>query len=949
MKKIVYLSGVIIYSTILNAQTNVFECTPQNSTFTQQEFVSNEEIIKKPCVRFESNTPYIYVGNQDKTIIGINNIHITSKFHAKTYLVTSSLHLKSGNKADFEVVSMNYTDLTQVLKLKKFELGITLPNDIQEKVDQFMAGNTNPDLILNPYMDWDLRVYVEYAHPNISEPILIDGFYNQEYEAFSENPPPDYDGTFPEEYAPDYNNGFYITIGKYNELPTPYPFLIRFSPPELGKWEAKVKIVAPNLYYESESFNFTVVESGSLGYVNVGNNFRYLQLNNTGFYPLGANVLWPTTSNVKNNEGYKDTYLENVLTQSNGDVLSEDYRQLKPIPRIYNNHRNLIRNIADGGGNFVRLIMHPFSQDIEWEKLGDYTERLNIAQEMDQTLEYCESRGLYIDWDFQIQYVLSNGSYRHSWDGTPYGKEYCYKLIPGVTTGANFFTNSEAKKFFKQKLRYVLARWGYSTSIAMFELFSEINSPFIFDRPLDLSTTGDLEDRLPLLPEQYEIIEDWHNEMAAFVKSIYNGKTHLVLPSYIFGKTKQDATFSNPNIDLMGTNVYSGLKTYAKEWIGLVQKERLDQKAPNYSDSSFSINCTQSSSGYGCNYVIKPFFVAEFNPLAETCDEMQIEVKRSMWQIPFSGLAGALPWDSYKNGIVFSEFGKINQFMSQINLNSGDWHPGAMERIYGGRWVYKDTWANDMDKYTKGDNAKNKTYKADLMYLRSQDQKNAIGVITNKTYNIYNSNDDISCDALRQKWDNLYQNFTVDDDQYINPPLPFQAVKINGNNNDVELKLHGMKTGKYIVEYYNSNNPTQIVSTSEDNGPIVKIETTIGGNAYDYIMLFKAYKKNTNKSIDEEENLEDEPEDREDYIFEEESLNSKNIEIYPNPTNSSVSIRCSETLKLYVYDNMGKLILSDELVENNKLIDINNFEKGVYSFKCIQNDGTTTIKKIVKL
>lgn len=917
MKKIVYLSSIILFSNLFNAQTNVFECTPQNSSITQQQLVNqNTPLIQQPCVNFESTAPYNFNSNTNKTIRAINAIDIKTDFHAKANGNNSNLHLELANKADFNVVSMNYTDLTQIKKLKKFEIGVSLPNSIQEKVTEFINGQQDSMQYINPYMVWDLKVTVELFHPDFNGPLYIDGFYNQEYEAWMHpgNPfPAKAQGQDLESRANNNYQGYYNSLGGYNLLDNPFPFLIRLAPKHLGEWTAKVKIFSSDEVYESDVFKFTVIPEYSEGYVYKLPNDRYFRLNQNSFYPSGINILWPGTQNkVLSNPGYKDIELEAILkNDADTDVLAEEYRQLKPIPRIFDNHRSLIKNVADGGGNFVRMIMHPFSQDIEWEKLGDYTERLHIAQEMDETIEYCENRGVYIDLDFQIQYVLSVDYYSISWNGSLYDQDYAYKHIPGINSRMDWFTNPTAKKYFKQKLRYVLLRWGYSTSIAMFELFSEIG---------DETATA----------EQAEIYEAWNSEMAAYVKSFYNGRLHLLQTSYAGKKHQNDATFTSPFIDVLTTNVYPGLKTYAKNWIDQIQKEYLV-----WYDSLLNQK--------------KPFFMPEFNPKSETCDANQIEVKRSLWQIPFSGAAGALPWYSYENDIVYPELGKIKQFMSQINLNDG-WHPGATELLNNGNWVFRNSgakkWADDMDTY---DN------EADLMFLRSQDKKFAIGVITNKTLHIGNQSDCVD-DFWASELDPANTPLVAPP----KPPKVLEEVKVNGNNSDVKLILRGMKAGWYHIDYYHPNDLNNRISWSENTGPDVKIEFTLGQNPYDYIILFKA-RKASESWIDEGNEITELENKSEFYLKNERHLgqdtltseNSKlNIELFPNPTTNKIFIELSrfdDNSYFELQNSEGKSLKQLKINDAVTELDLSSFTKGIYFLKFHLQDGEIIIKKIVKL
>jgi hypothetical protein len=950
---LIFISVINIF--FVNSQLNVHECNDFNSTITQQELISNT-IIEKPCVFFDANTPYNFISNFEKIIKAQNSIQITGTFHAKP-LQNGSLDLEIKPKTSFDVFLMNYSDLISIKKLNKLEFGITLPNDILEKVTNFITNANVQDIDkINPYLDWEIRTYIEITTPtqNLwgnftlpSEVIQIDGFFNKEYEEWMQNPLSIYDGTQPLELYWEGNtyNGFYNQLGGYDEIPSEEAFLFRYSPPRIGTYDAKVYIQTPTITYISDGFQFNVIDSDNKGYVSVGNESRYLTLANKSFYPLGANILWPgTQDDVKNNTGYSDPYLENLLTKTyptTGEtyVLAEEWRQVKPIPRIFDNHRQLIKNIADGGGNFARLIMHPASQDIEYEKLGDYTDRLYIAQEMDKTLEYCESRGIYLDWNLQIQYpLLRDVGSPFTWDKNYLGFEYCYKNIAGVNKPMDFFSNEKVKKYYKQRIRYVLARWGYSTNIAMFELFSEINTkqfkdkvfiPFfnIYDYP-DFNET------------EAQIIEAWHEEMANYIKSIYNGKTHLIAPSYIPGKLKADETFRKQNIDLITTNHYTGLKTYAKNWINEINGLYLNQETPTYNDGSYMIDCEELDinfgSGYKCNYFKKPMYLPEYNAIEEICDDNQIEVKRTMWQLAFSGLAGAFSWYSYKNGIVFQEYAKIKQFMANLDdLDGGGWHPGAMELKEDGRWEYKENWGEDMDKYGK---------KADLMYLRSADKNFAIGVITNKTYNI-KSVDGCSGD--------LPSDFMEYDDSD-------EVTDVNINTQG--LKLHGMNSGRYYINYFFPSDLSNPFTTVENNGPptINLANVTIPATETGYIVLFMARKRNTSwftkdtnsttKNLIEEKTIEEKT--NHNAKLEIDKINIPEIKVYPSPTFNTITIENNlniDNLKLIISSMDDKILKSIDLKNEKERINLFDLQKGIYFLRFYNNNELIDQKKVIKI
>ncbi|MCE3295437.1 MAG: hypothetical protein K0R65_1151 [Crocinitomicaceae bacterium] len=541
-----FFLGAVLLCGPLSAQISVYECTGDNSLVNQQELAGNNVEIYKPCLLFEGQN-YNAVGNQVKNLQAINGIEIKSTFHGKP-TGDGSLHFKVGNKAGFDVVCMNYTDLLSTQKFEKLEFGITLPDEVKTKVDNFIQQVPNSERI-NPYMDWEIRISVDFTHPQIPYDLTVDAFYNKEYEAWmvDEIPTEVPEGKYLDNFAGNNYNGFWNELGGYNELPTDYPFLARFSPPKTGKWDCRVHIYLGNESYSSDPFSFTVVESSNPGYVWVGNENRYFKLGNHSFYPIGGNILWPLTQDVKNNPDNADPELQELLKYSYTDpqtneekeiVLAEEYRQLRPIPRVFDNYREMIGNISKGGGNFVRLIMNPVSLDIEYEHIGDYTERLYIAQELDEVLEYCEDRNVYIDWNLLAHYVLmpvNPSGLTKAWNKKDEWQQYdyCYKHLEGVQHPIDFFTNPLAKGYYKQRLRYVLSRWGYSTNIALFELLSEINTSEIFNNNTHTPTSA----------AHYEVIEDWQEEMTTYIKQRYNGATHMLAPSYAGLKMKNDDTF----------------------------------------------------------------------------------------------------------------------------------------------------------------------------------------------------------------------------------------------------------------------------------------------------------------------------------------------------------------------------------------------------------------------
>jgi hypothetical protein len=162
--------------------------------------------------------------------------------------------------------------------------------------------------------------------------------------------------------------------------------------------------------------------------------------------------------------------------------------------------------LAGTGANFVRLWMPSWAFGIEWNDtgLGDYTLRLHRAWQLDHVLAEAEERGIQVELA-----LLNHGAYstafNSEWDANPYNA-----LNGGpITSPEQFFTNAAAKALFKQRLRYIVARWGAATNLMAWEFWNEVDLTDRFDGP---------------------VVAAWHREMSAFVR-LLDPYDHLISSS----------------------------------------------------------------------------------------------------------------------------------------------------------------------------------------------------------------------------------------------------------------------------------------------------------------------------------------------------------------------------------------------------------------------------------
>ncbi|MCB0112541.1 MAG: DUF5060 domain-containing protein [Caldilineaceae bacterium] len=245
----------------------------------------------------------------------------------------------------------------------------------------------------------------------------------------------------------------------------------RFTPTESGEWRAQVIRDGDPV---GEALAFTVDESDHLGFVRIDSrNPRYFAFDSGApYFPIGLNIGW-----------------------SNGDVLAD--------------YERWFDRLSENGGNVARVWMASWSFGIEWNDtgLGNYTNRMKQAWLLDQVFAMAEARGITI-----MLTLINHGAFSTSvnpeWEQNPYNAA----LGGPCAVPYEFVTNEAAKEMFKRRLRYIAARWGYSTNLLAWEWWNEVNWVGLVDRDLG----------------------PWTEEMTAYIQQ-FDPYDHLVTTSYADG------------------------------------------------------------------------------------------------------------------------------------------------------------------------------------------------------------------------------------------------------------------------------------------------------------------------------------------------------------------------------------------------------------------------------
>lgn len=700
-------------------------------------------------------------------------------------------------------------------KFEKAEIGVRLPHDLEIAISNFV-NKKNDSVKLNPFLEWEIKAEVLFEKPSGST-VTVDGFYFESFDPKMKNFIPPKNGV-------GYTEDEYRGLGQYIEKETPYIFRARIAPDEVGEWRASVIIRTADVEISSKTVNFQVVESEKGGFLTVGQNGRFLERANGSFFPVGCNMPWPQTTEKLDPEFFDR--LKGPQWDGKIAALTEAYKSVYVLPRVYDNYRSYMKEYADDGMNSFRTIMYPTGTEIEWERLGDYSERMSMAYELDQILSLAEKEDFLLFWNLQIHYTFQYAKNAYgvnwSWDRKMNGYDYCYKSLLSTDDPLEFFENEDAKKYYKQRLRYILSRWGYSANIGVFELFSEISN---------VGTAKADNSEYYRRDDHWKLYRDWQVEMANYIKSQYNGRIHLLTGSFAGEKIEKDDVYESAAMDVMSSNMYNfKVLSDAQFWINTVAKRHLDESGKSGNSYTFPFADRSRRN-------VKPLIYAETDPIMieSSCDSFTVEFNRSLWQSAFSGLAGSMSWLQWIESGETDVYQAINSIFKGVELDKNQWHPGASEND-ANSWVYNEKNAKKMIGWVRpGIFKKRRLRRADLIYLRKGSEDEAIGILSNLTWNVYTTSD---C------YDKEFENAHDFDRMKRFGLTELQNVPLKKE----KLAVLGLKKDVYRIEVFSTLDLKNPVFVDEFKGAKYKFkDLSLGTDLNTALMFFRIYRGSIEK------------------------------------------------------------------------------------------------------
>ena len=431
-------------------------------------------------------------GLAEAVVEGLDYVAAVPGYQAANFTYTGFGCLRI-NPNLLKVASFHDNGWDHIPKYERFEIGIKLPVEIQNLIDNFIEDPNFPNEpnYLNPYDPDKIKVEcVFFVKNNPGTQYKRHGFY--------------------EAYTTSTNISTAPAFDQWVTGPvSPYSFRVRFAPPAAAVWVGIVNVYlngnsTPN--FSSGQFQFDVINNTNKGHLfNSTNQFvqKFMYDDGTPFYGVGRNIAVAGIDSIAELVSPTPDNLQNVPSWCNWP-----YYETKTRPTTHNAQRQYIQDALDNGCNLIRIRLDRTSVPIEESPicsqmsvvqgfyvfnpsindLTNFSRNEKFMWEMDRTLKVFEDNQVHMtltildDQDFSL--APANGHV--GWLGNPYRK------IPSVTNRNGFFGDPTAKNTFKKRLYYIEARWGYSTGIGAWEMINEterMNPSGPSDPPWDNSTS----------------------------------------------------------------------------------------------------------------------------------------------------------------------------------------------------------------------------------------------------------------------------------------------------------------------------------------------------------------------------------------------------------------------------------------------------------------------------
>lgn len=903
---------------------------------------------------------------EDEYLLNDDNFRLYSTENA---VVSPNFSFDSANEGEFHITSAHIVSNLEAAWLyptenyivpmyTKTEWGVAFPENVQDAIDNWIINsNTGLSLTpaLNPYNPDDIDIWAEVTHNGMTE--RINGFFYIPYERGDD---------------PSIDPDMWDWIPQITE----YNFRFRFSPIDISVHAVKIRATVAGFgEFEFANFEFkSAWNNVKNGFIKVSPNQHYLAYaDNSLFFPVGMN-LTPGAydchcDNGEDSDNCEECYqagtndpccgLDFPYRQSgyNGDgffQLGTEVKELSLPLASYKKLELVMEDYIASGANAIKFYLNPVHCDIEYERINNYYDRMHQAWELDNFVEILENNDIKMQFNMCFQSTLlfnAWGASNWDWSNTsnyqgdpidPNNRGNCYWHDLGLDplNPYEFFTNTEAITQYKKKLRYIIARWGYTPNVYLWEIFSEINgvgSGHTFpyeDNPTEgvqgVFDGADIKGDGIELPKPYDtdytvkrqIISNWTNEIFSYLT--YDlGVRQLMTCSYAglapltLGETNslemsdalaaldsRDQTWENPLCDVVCWSDYNNtnkrMESRAREQ---VKRKNIFNNVTNFQDLPKPLLLGESGMG-------DPVMGLDYTGYIT-----------DLLSYPFSGRASAgMSWDEQTSTEYWPWMGLVRSFLDDHFFNTTN--------------IGNETWL-PIQQYFDVEGNDHTNSKAEVVYLVNGNEKTKlIGIVLNRTWSWWNHNTTpISQEFLNE----------------VGPGCCLEWDFSNISSDSYNLKITDLGFSKrYKIMYFDPRD-NSLIDTKWDysglngNLNLQGFPTLNDSRPWFYIKIYHDPYIGPNTPFMPEEEVS--VQYNEELFLKKENLENVDfISIYPNPSNGAARITCSELMtSIKITNSLGQIVFSSSLESFDFDVNLNFLETGLYNVSINEGTSRTTL------
>ncbi|GJM62457.1 T9SS type A sorting domain-containing protein [Persicobacter diffluens] len=393
-------------------------------------------------------------------------------------------------------------------------------------------------------------------------------------------------------------------------------WMLHYAPQDKGDYQLQVKAVDGDASAEGPQATFKVNKGNGHGFLrmNQDNQAAFQFDDGSYFRAVGQNVGWEARLSIGDDPKYTYDYWFPALKAE--------------------------------GMNFVRTwINAPWNIPLDWKApvFGRYDAydgegfHPQGIERMDFMLEEARKNDIYlmVCMDYHGALWVNDND---NW-GNNFWKDNVYNRVNGgpCDLPEEFFTHEEAKRMYKDRLRYFIARWGYDPTIGVIELWNEVDNTIVYEGQ-NISEAA---------------VVAWHQEMVDYLKA-HDPYQHLISTS--ISHNEVSGLFGVSGLD------FSQFHTY-----GASDKDF--SNTYNYYNDKYPIGTVAGEIGSSFSGVAAPF--------SNEVDFLHAKLWLGLFQD-----APILPmtwwWEAYDKEEGNGVFGPIAAFVERMGLGEKDQISGQL-------------------------------------------------------------------------------------------------------------------------------------------------------------------------------------------------------------------------------------------------------------------------------